>query len=43
VTLLSSLLFLLKMEILSRMLRRAEEEGCSKGFRVGSVGGGGAA
>ena len=40
-TLLSSLLFLLKMEILSRMLRRAEEEGCSKGFRVGSVGEGG--
>ena len=29
------------MEILSKMLRRVEEEGCIKGFRVGSEGEGG--
>jgi hypothetical protein len=29
------------MDILSRMLRKAEEEGCIKGFRVGSAGEGG--
>ena len=38
---LSPLLFLLMMEILSKMLRRVEEEGCIKGFRVGSEGEGG--
>lgn len=38
---LSSLLFLIMMEILSRMLRKAEEEGCIKGFQVGSAAEGG--